>query len=186
IGNNPGANGYPHFPPGLRAGQTAMLQDSISVAETAAGHSLKRGEVSRYWSAKAWRFIEERPLSWLRLLALKFRNFWNAFQYDDLSIITILREQGITVPGIYFGIIAALALPAMVLAWNQAQLSRWVTAAILLHLLAILAVFTTERYRLPVVPGLLIFASYGAVTFWQKLAAHNFGPVLSYGSLLVV
>ena len=37
IGNNPGANGYPRFPPGLRAGQAAMLEDSISVAESAAG-----------------------------------------------------------------------------------------------------------------------------------------------------
>ena len=30
IGNNPSANGYPRFPPGLHAGQAAMLQDSIT------------------------------------------------------------------------------------------------------------------------------------------------------------
>ena len=40
IGNNPDANGYPRFPPGLRAGQAAMLQDSIAQAEAAAGRSL--------------------------------------------------------------------------------------------------------------------------------------------------
>ena len=33
IGNNPDANGYPRFPPGMRAGQAAMLEDSIRSKE---------------------------------------------------------------------------------------------------------------------------------------------------------
>ena len=68
IGNNPGANGYPRFPPGLRAGQQAMLKDSITGAEAAAGRPLKRSEVSAYWSAKAKAYIRENPIAWLRLL----------------------------------------------------------------------------------------------------------------------
>jgi hypothetical protein len=186
IGNNPAANGYPHFPPGLRAGQAAMLQDSIDAAESKTGHPLKRGEVSRYWSAKARDYIKESPGAWLRLLALKFRAFWSAFQYDDLSVITILREQKVTLPGIYFGIVAALALPMMFLLWNRAPLSRWVTAAIVLHLLALLPVFTTERYRLAIVPGLLVFAAFGVVSCFNNLVAGNFKPVISYGALLTV
>ena len=186
IGNNPDANGYPRFPPGLRAGQAAMLQDSIDVAESAAGHPLKRGEVSQYWSAKARDYIADHPLAWLRLLGLKLRNFWSAFQYDDLSIITNLREQGVTFPGIYFGLLAALALPAMILTWNTARLGRWITGAIFLQMLALLPVFTTERYRLPIVPGLAVFAAFGLVTFFSNLAAGNVRPVLSYAMLLMV
>ena len=186
IGNNPAANGYPRFPPGLRAGQAAMLQDSIDAAESAAGHSLKRGEVSQYWSGKARDYIERYPVAWLRLLALKLRTFWSAFQYDDLSIITILREQRVTFPGIYFGLVAAFALPAMVLGWKAAPAGRWVTAAIVLQMLALLPVFTTERYRLPVVPGLLVFAAFGLVMFFNNLAAGNFRPALSYSVLLAV
>jgi hypothetical protein len=186
IGNNPSANGYPRFPPGLRAGQAAMLQDSIDAAESAAGHPLKRGEVSRYWSAKAGDYIQRYPAAWLRLVALKFRAFWSAFQYDDLSIITILREQKVTFPGIYFGLVATLALPMMLLLWNTAPLSRWITAAIVLHLLALLPVFTTERYRLPIVPGLLVFAAFGLITFFNNLVAGKFNSVISYGTLLAV
>jgi len=186
IGNNPAANGYPRFPPGLRAGQAAMLQDSIDAAESAAGHPLKRGEVSRYWSAKTRDYIERCPLAWLRLLALKLRTFWSAFQYDDLSIITILREQRVTFPGIYFGLVATLALPMMLLLWNTAPLSSWITAAIVLHLLALLPVFTTERYRLPIVPGLLVFAAFGLITFFNNLVAGKFNSVISYGALLTV
>ena len=186
IGNNPSANGYPRFPPGLRAGQAAMLQDSIDAAESAAGHSLKRGEVSHYWSAKARDYIEGDPAAWLRLLALKLRTFWSAFQYDDLSIITILREQRVTFPGIYFGLVAAFALPAMILGWKTAPAGRWVTLAIALQMLALLPVFTTERYRLPVVPGLLVFAAFGLVMFFSNLAAGKFRPALSYIVLLTV
>ena len=186
IGNNPSANGYPRFPPGLRAGQAAMLQDSIDAAESAAGHSLKRGQVSHYWSAKARDYIEGDPAAWLRLLALKLRTFWSAFQYDDLSIITILREQRVTFPGIYFGLVAAFALPAMILGWKTAPAGRWVTLAIALQMLALLPVFTTERYRLPVVPGLLVFAAFGLVMFFSNLAAGKFRPALSYIVLLTV
>jgi tetratricopeptide (TPR) repeat protein len=186
IGNNPSANGYPRFPPGLRAGQAAMLQDSIDAAESAAGHSLKRGEVSQYWSAKARDYIERYPAAWVRLLALKLRTFWSAFQYDDLSIITILREQRVTFPGIYFGLVAAFALPAMILGWKAAPAGRWVISAIALQMVALLPVFTTERYRLPVVPGLLVFAAFGLVVFFNNLAAGNFRSALSYSVLLAV
>jgi Tfp pilus assembly protein PilF len=185
IGNNPSATGYPRFPPGLRASQAAMLQDSITAAESAAGHPLKRGEVSQFWSAKARDYIRQNPGEWLRLLGVKLRNFWNAFQYDDLSIVTTLREQGITFPGIYFGLVAALALPAIIAAWRIAPISGWITAAIVLHLLALLPVFTTERYRLPIVPGLLIFAAFGLVMLWQNLATQHLATATAYIALFI-
>jgi hypothetical protein len=185
IGNNPEANGYPRFPPGLRAGQAAMLQDSIDAAESAAGHPLKRGEVSRYWSSKAREYILNNPLAWARLLGRKLRTFWSTFQYDDLSVITSQREQGVTFPGIYFGLLAALALPAMALAWKTSPLGRWITAAIFLQMLALLPVFTTERYRLPIVPGLAVFAAFGLVTFFTNIASGKFRSALAYATLLV-
>lgn len=185
IGNNPIANGYPRFPPGLRAGQAAMLEDSIAAAETAAGHPLRRSEVSNYWSAKARSYISNNFGAWLKLIALKLRNFWNAFQYDDLSIITNLREQGVVLPGIYFGIVVALGLPGMLLAWRFAPQSRWITAAILLHMFSLLAVFVTERYRLAVVPGLLLFAVFGLSILWESCVAGDYRRLVIYLTLLV-
>ena len=185
IGNNPIANGYPRFPPGLRAGQAAMLEDSIAVAETAAGHPLKRSEVSDYWSAKARSYISNNFGAWLKLIALKLRNFWNAFQYDDLSIITNLREQRIILPGLSFGIVAALGIPGIFLAWRFAPQSRWITAAILLHMFSLLAVFVTERYRLAVVPGLLLFAVFGLSILWESCVAGDYRRLVVYITLLV-
>jgi tetratricopeptide (TPR) repeat protein len=167
IGNNPFATGYPRFPPGLRAGQVAMLQDSITAAEAAAGRPLKRSEVSAYWSKKAKAYIRENFGSWLKLVLIKIRNFWSAFQYDDLSIITVLREQGVILPGLKFGLVAALAIPGLLLAATRFPASRWVVAAILLHMASLLTVFVTERYRAAVVPGLLLGASFTIWELWE-------------------
>ncbi len=184
IGNNPEANGYPHFPPGLRAGQKAMLADSITGAEAAAGRPLKRSEVSAYWSAKAKAFIAQNPGAWLRLLGTKIANFWNAFQYDDLSIITSLREEGVIFPGLRFGIVAALALPGMILAVIAFPAARWILAAVLLHMASLLSVFVTERYRLAAVPGLLIFASFGLWALWESCRTARFRQIAVYVVLL--
>jgi hypothetical protein len=184
IGNNPAANGYPRFPPGLRAGQAAMLQDSITQAEAGSGHGLKRSEVSAYWSSKARDYIAAHFGDWLKLLALKLRNFWSAFQYDDLSVITTLREQGVILPGIYFGVAAALAIPGILLAWWLSPQSRWITAAILLSMFVLLAVFVTERYRLVAVPGLLVFAAFGFSILWQACATNQIRLVAIYLALL--
>jgi hypothetical protein len=184
IGNNPDANGYPRFPPGLRAGQAAMLQDSITTAESAAGRHLTRAEVSAYWSAKAKDYITHHFGEWLQLLSTKLGNVFSAFQYDDLSIVTNLREQGIIFPGLYFGVVAVLAFPGMVFAWRLSRPSRWIIAAILLHIAALLTVFVTERYRLPIVPGLLILAVFGLSIFWQSLVRANYPALIVYLALL--
>lgn len=169
IGNNPDANGYPRFPPGLRAGQAALLQDSIDGAEAALGRHLKHGEVSAFWAAKARDYIASHPLRWLTLVGLKFRNLWSAFQYDDLSIITALRAAHVLLPGISFGLVAAFGIPGMLLSWRRVPRSRLVIAAIFLQVAALLPVFVTERYRLPIVPGLLILGSLFIFALWHSL-----------------
>ncbi|MGI8889288.1 MAG: tetratricopeptide repeat protein [Chthoniobacterales bacterium] len=180
IGNNPVATGYPKFPPGLHAGQRAMLQDSIVVAEQAAGRPLKRSEVSEFWSAKARAWIREHPVAWLKLIGVKIGNFWNAYCYDDITVITELRDRGITFPGPGFGVIAALGLVGMLFGcWKMPETS-WIAAAVLLQMLSLLTVFVTERYRLAAVPGLLLFAGYGLWELWNALAHSKYRAAATF------
>lgn len=185
IGNNPDATGYPRFPPGLHAGQEAMLKDSIANAERATGRSLRRSEVSSYWAAKSQNYIRSHFTDWLKLLGTKVGNFWNAFQYDDLSIITALREQQVVFPGLRFGIVAAIAIPGLFSALGRFPASRWIAAAILLHLFSLLPVFVTERYRLAAVPGLLLFAAFGICELWRSCAMAQTARVMAYLALLL-
>ena len=173
IGNNAEANGYPKIPEGLSAGQAGMLRDSITIAEKALrgspSHPIKRSAVSAYWSEKASRYIRENPLDWFKLLGQKIKNFWNSYQYDDLTLITMFSEEGITTPGIRFGWVSSLGLAGMLAGVAWVPRSRWVAVAILLHMASLLTVFVTERYRMAAVPGLLIFDGFFLVAFFEKI-----------------
>ena len=169
VGNNPTANGYPKMPPGIRSSQEGMLRDSITVAEKEMGRPLTRAEVSRFWSAKANAYIRENRPAWLRLMAVKFGNFWNAFQYDDVGAMKRLSDDGVLPPGLRFGLIAALGLAGMFPAIWLFPRARWVAAAVVLHMGALLPVFVTERYRLAAVPGLMVLAAFGLWQLWANL-----------------
>jgi len=185
IGNNPAAKGYPNFPAGMRAEQASMLQDSTSLAEAAMGHRLKRSQVSAYWSAKAKSYIAANPGAWLHLLWQKTLNFWNAFEYDDLDVIIKLRELGVVLPGLHFGVVAALAIPGIVLTLRAFPASGWILGGILAQMVSVLPVFVTERYRLAAVPGLLIFASFGLWRLGQSCSIGRISTLALYFIVLI-
>ncbi len=176
IGNNALANGYPQIPAPLHADQQGMLKDSILWAERASGRPLKRVEVSAFWSHLANQYIHEHPGAWLRLLLTKLGNFWNGFQYDDLGVLNAFRENGILLPGIGFGAAALLGLPGMLLAAVRRPKSRWIIAAVGLHMASLMTVFVTERYRLAAMPGLLLLGAFGLVELWRELSARTLWP----------
>jgi tetratricopeptide (TPR) repeat protein len=186
IGNNAAATGYPKIPDGLRSSQEGLLRDSLTVAESEAGRKLTRAEVSAFWSAKAKKWIAENRAAWWALLGRKLGNFWNTYQYDDLSIISLLRSQGILPPGLRFGVVAALGLPGLLVGIALVPRSRWVAAGILCHLAALLPVFVNERYRLCSVPGLMLFASYGLWQLKHWLENRRWPAVAGYGAATAV
>jgi tetratricopeptide (TPR) repeat protein len=180
IGNNPVASGYPKMPPGIRATQDGLLRDSITLAERAAGRKLTRAEVSKYWSRQANDYIRQHKVAWLRLMAVKFGNFWNSYQYDDLSIIKLLQDEGIVPPGLRFGFIAALGLAGLAPCVWRFPRARWVAAAVLLHMCALMPVFVTERYRLAAAPGLMILGAGGLALLWENLARSRWLAAAAY------
>lgn len=183
IGNNPTANGYPRIPPGLRASQQGLLKDSITLAESAAGRHLTRTEVSAFWNERAREYIRSNFQAWLALVGKKFANFWNAYQYDDICSIKLLRDQGVTWPGLRFGVVAALGLAGMAFAWRCNSTTRWIAAAVLLHMLALMPVFVTERYRLAAVPGLLLLGSWFLFALWQEIAHRRWAMALAMAAV---
>ncbi len=180
LGNHATATGYTKIPTGLRASQDGLLRDSLSIPEKEAGHPLRRSEVSAYWKKKGQTYIRENPLAWMKLLGVKFANFWNAYQYDDLAILKLLRDENAVAPGLRFGFAAALALPALFLcAWRWPR-SRWVIAASLLHMVGLMPVFITERYRLAAAPGLLLIGVGGLWLLWESIATRAWRIVAVY------
>jgi hypothetical protein len=186
IGNNPGATGYPKMPPGIRPTQSGSMRDSIALAEHAAGRKLSRGEVSEYWAGRAKEFVLAHPGEWVRLVGRKLFNFWNAYSYDDVTSIVRLRAMKVTWPGLSFGFVAVFGLAGVATFGWSSLAGRFTTAAIILHMTALLPAFVTERYRLVAVPGLIVFGAVWIIEMQQRLARGGFArlPVPAIGAMV--
>jgi len=134
-----GNGGQPVGPARVRAGNPGKIL----------GRKLTRTEAGQYWNDLARQSIREAPLHWLGILAVKIRNYWNVFQYDDISAVTSMREAGFIAPGLHFGVVAALGLPGLLIGCGLSRRARWIAAAVVLQMVSLLPVFVTERYRLP-------------------------------------
>ncbi len=184
LGNHAASNGYTKIPSGLRASQEGLLKDSLIIPEKIEGRAMKRSEVSAFWKERGRTFIREQPVAWMRLLRRKFENFWNSFQYDDLSILKLLRDERAVPPGLRFGFAAAFGLPGLLLCWRRWPQSRWVAGATLLHMMALMPVFVTERYRMAAAPGLLLLGFGGLWLLWENVVSRSWLAVTAQLSLL--
>lgn len=171
IGNNPDATGiYAPLRPG-RSNTPYERQDAVELAELALGRALTAGEVSRYWIGESLAYIRTQPGSWLKLMGRKSLLLVNAYEvpdYEDQYFFERYSPLLLTMSGAWhFGILAPLAAFAMVLMLGAPRNSpaarhAWLLAAILATLcIAVVLFFIFGRYRFPIAPVLMLFASAG-------------------------
>lgn len=176
IGNNPQADGVAAIVPGTRADWQGGFEDTHRIPEQEVGRKLTEGEVSAYWTAKAWDWIRAEPMAWLRLLVLKLRLFWSPVEIpNNQPDWFFARMSGISV--IYlitFPIVACLGLAGLTLL--GAEWRRWSLLLIFAgtYMLTVIAFFCPGRYRLPVVPVLMLLAAFALVRAIQLAAARRF------------
>ena len=138
---------------------------------------------SRFFFAEAWDFIRQQPFAYLKLLLYKLYLFWHgdeigrnqdlyfAREYAPLLQV-LLWKYGVAFP---FGLLAPLALVGLGLSYRNGLLRRPEPLLLALfagaYMLTVVAFFVSARYRLPVVPILLMFAAYGGrelYLLWQR------------------
>jgi tetratricopeptide (TPR) repeat protein len=173
IGNNPDSDGMAAVAPDMKKTWWGGYHDAIRIAEESIGHPPKASEVSDFWLSKGMQFIREQPARWMLLTLKKFHLFWSGYEipnnqdiyffggYSSLFKALVWRRV-IACP---FGILAPLALAGIVISlfsWRRFLLLHGFT---FLYMLSVIAFFVCSRYRMPVIPFLVIFASL-AVTQW--------------------
>ncbi len=189
IGNNELSDGRTAIVPGTRADWWGGRYDTIKIAEREMGHVLKDSEVSRYWFRKALDYIAAQPGQWLSLTLRKLGLFWSAAEIGNNASIYHLRSYAriMRLPLLGFGILAPLALAGAYLAWARRRASFWLPFAFVgLYMLGVVAFFVCARYRVPVIPFLLLFAAFAVtegVTLWKRGPR---APVLAAAALFVV
>ncbi len=191
TGNNPDADGTFRVP---RLFHQALADDPVeqreayaSLAEQALGRELHASEVSAFWVDLSLDWIRARPLDWLKLEARKFLLYWNAHEVWNNRTITIDREFSwvLRAPLPTFGLVAPLALLGMGLAARRTRDLFPLYAMIAVSLATALAFFVLSRYRMPVVPLLVIFAGFALVRIVEFARARRVRPLLACALALV-
>jgi 4-amino-4-deoxy-L-arabinose transferase-like glycosyltransferase len=162
-GNNRFAKGKYMDPPGLNIDQDFTGE---KIASFIAKRPLKPSEVSRFWMGEAWKEIKQAPFHFAGLLGLKTAYYWNRAEIPNAESYSFAKRYAIfySIPLIGFPIAGIFGLLGIALALRQRRKS----AAVLLffvaaHMVSVAMFFIAARYRISVVPVLLIFASMAIV-----------------------
>ena len=167
IGNGENATGFYRPMRQGRGHARFELDDDTQLAEKAAGRKLGPAEVSAYWTRQTIKYIRSNPARWLSLMLKKAVLVCNAAeiadtedQYTYMSWSAPLRLSGCVC---HFGLIAPLALFGLCATWGQRK-KLWLFYLMLAGYAASVVIFYVfGRYRYPMVPFLVLFASAGLV-----------------------
>jgi hypothetical protein len=158
-GNHPGSDGFYHPLPFMSADPMHEEEDFRAEAERRTGRKLRATEVSRFWTHETLRAIGEAPLQWLALVGKKVLIFWNAYEipdnYDFELTATFLPHLR-WLPG--FRLAAVLGLAGICLR-TASPLMPLLRSAVVVYMLSVALFFVYSRYRIPVVPLLLVAGS---------------------------
>ncbi|HYW68109.1 MAG TPA: tetratricopeptide repeat protein, partial [bacterium] len=172
IGNGDGATGGYVKPEGL---DIVSDPDGEHIAERDVGRELKPSEVSGYWYGRARANIRRNPGGWVRLMVRKVAFVMSSYEMPQLENYYFQKRYSplLRIPLLGFAIIAPLGLLGLGLAFRRRR-PRLLALYTSSYLLSISAFFVVARYRLPVVPFLVLFASYGVFELVRRARAKEY------------
>lgn len=184
LGNNPLADGYTGIAPDVKNWTTFDYPALVARLGREQGRSVTYSEASALYAAKARAFIREDPGRFLRLILKKTLLFWGPLEIsvDKVDECERAHSRVLRLGGLRFPHILALALLGFILylgeGWRGAGGSApdareepageatragvvLIAAFILIYFASYLPFTITGRYRVPLIPFLLLFGAYG-------------------------
>lgn len=177
IGNNPKNDTGRYSPPiFIRPNPRYEQQDFRIRAEINTGTKLGPSEVSRYWFGRAFSYMRQKPGHWLKLMWTKSRLFWNWYEVPDNQNFYFFRQYSflLRMPFPDFRVVAALALTGMVLCARQWRKLLLPYLVVILYSSTVIAFYVFARYRLPVVPMLMLFAGLALVRTFEMISGKDY------------
>jgi tetratricopeptide (TPR) repeat protein len=191
IGNNPQANGVFNLPQESGLSNYDLHGSSVEIAERETRRQLKPSQVSRFWMKRALLFISEHPGKELQLLWRKFLLLWNFYEIPNhLNFYYIRTKVAPILAGLFVGFwfVAPLALVGIAWRWKQELRlpEKLLIAFLITYMLSLLPFFITARYRLPMVPVLIVFAAMAITNIWNLIKQHSIKQLLLIGIGLIL
>jgi len=187
VGNGPDADGTFKPPPGMRASMEGYIADARVRAEALSGREMTDEEASRYWTIEAIEAVRTDWRRWLGLLGRKVMLFWNGAEISDVVDISFYREASwaLRLPFLPFSLISALALVGFLVLWREADRRSIIMIFAGAGLVSVLPFFVNTRYRMPVVPLLVLSAAYFASWGVGALRGRRWRPIAAAGAVCI-
>ena len=194
IGNNSQSDGTSATIPGARTTWWGSYGDAKIIAEETMGRSLKPSEQSRFWYVEGLKFILNEPVNYLRLMLKKSILFWNGnelgnnrdlyfFTRTSLVLKLLLWRFIVYCP---FGLIAPLALVGIILAHRAKKDILLLEIFLFIYMLSIILFFVNARYRVPIIPVLILFSAFALDWFISRIRERKYLRVGKYVFVLLV
>jgi Flp pilus assembly protein TadD len=162
IGNNPESDGASAVMPVL--GEAWQNEDAVRIAETNEGRKLRPSEVSGFWYRAGREFVLTNPGAAARLYLRKFVLFWDSFELANNKDIYYFGNMSFLfrwTRWLGFGLVAPLALLGAIAVARRNPPAVLLVLFVLAYMAGLLLFFVNSRFRLPVLPVLILFAAAG-------------------------
>jgi tetratricopeptide (TPR) repeat protein len=181
IGNNPEADGHSSMMPGPR-GASWENRDQTYLVEKALGHPPSPSEESGFWYRKGIQFIVEHPMQYLYLLTKKAYLFWNWYEIPNNQNFYSFREYStlLKVLPIGFWMVGPMGMLGMAMALQQRR-GGLTILFITLYASVTILFFVCDRFRLPIVPLLSMFAGFALNSLFEIAQRKEWKQLLSAG-----
>jgi 4-amino-4-deoxy-L-arabinose transferase-like glycosyltransferase len=162
-GNNPyNTSGTYGNVPFVRSSPTFEEVDYQTEAERRVGKNLTPGQISTYWAAEAARHILSHPDFAVEMIWRKLQLVLNDYEVPDNSDYYFLARYSPVLrwTPLSFGWLLPFAALGILSSWRRRE-SQLIAAVLLIYVATIVAFFVVGRFRLLVVPLLIVYAALG-------------------------
>ena len=194
LGNNPQATGWSATAPPIDKTWWGGYKDAIRLAEQETGRKLKPSQISSFWYGKGIDFVMSQPLSWLKLMIKKTGYLWKGFEISNTQNIYLYKGfssifdllLGKFIVYYPFGLLAPFSLLGLFICLSRFKKYLLLYLFILSYSASVIFFFVCSRYRMPIIPFLIMFGSFSLWWLYHKIRNRQVMPVVVSLVILVL
>lgn len=188
IGNNAGSTGILTEPDFIMPNPLFEHKDARAMAEELAGRRLTASQASKFWFKKGLEFIIHNPVRYIWLLIKKAYFIINYYEVpDNINYYFFKRFSSLLrLPLFSSRIVIPLGLVGICLSLLKKEDSGLLYIFFLGYGFSLLLFFISSRYRLPMIPFLIIFSAYCLYQFYHGLRTLSLQGHLIAAFLLLI
>jgi len=158
-------------------------------AERRLGRPLKASEVDAYWRRETLAYVAENPGTFLRTTGKRLAVLFNRFEIPDNYSLYVMEELSwvLRLPLATFGwVIGPLGLVGLLLGLREVRRLAWLYLVFATYVASIAVFFVFDRYRLPMIPPLVLFSALAIVELWRRLRGRELRAFAGWALVLVL